>query len=174
MAYGLLLIRIMFGLTLAAHGGQKLFGWFGGGGPRGTAAGFEKLGFRAPLAAATLAGASEFGGGVLFAAGLLTPLAAVALVVVMLIAIATVHWPNGFWAAKGGYEFNLAIIAVAIGVAATGPGRVSLDRAAGWDGDLSGAWWGVGVAAAGVVAAFLTLTVVRSHTLHRGPATGSR
>jgi putative oxidoreductase len=174
MAYGLLLIRIVFGLTLAAHGAQKLFGWFGGGGPQGTAATFEKMHFRTPLAMAALAGLSEFGGGILFAAGLLTPLAAVALTVVMLIAIATVHWPNGFWATKGGYEFNLSIIAVAIGVAVTGPGRISLDRAAGWDEHLSGAWWGAGVAAAAVVAALLTLSVARSHTLHGGAATHSR
>ena len=63
MAYGLLLIRLVVGSTLAAHGAQKLFGWFGGGGPHGTAAGFEKLGFRAPLVPATLAGLSELGGG---------------------------------------------------------------------------------------------------------------
>jgi putative oxidoreductase len=174
MAYGLLLIRLVFGPTLAAHGAQKLFGWFGGGGPRGTAGGFEKMGFRMPLAMAVLAGASELGGGLLFAAGLLTPLAAVALTVVMLIAIATVHWPKGFWAASGGYEYNLSIIAVAIGIAATGPGRISLDHAAGWDGSLSGVWWGVGTAAAGAVAALVTLTVARSHTLHEGTATDSR
>jgi putative oxidoreductase len=174
MAYGLLLIRIVFGVTLAAHGTQKLFGWFGGGGPQGTAANFEQMHFRLPLAMATLAGLSEFGGGILFAAGLLTPLAALALVVVMLIAIATVHWPNGFWATKGGYEFNLSIVAVAIGIAATGPGRFSLDRLASWDDDLSGAWWGAGVAATAVVVALLTLTVARSHTLHGGAATHSR
>jgi putative oxidoreductase len=174
MAYGLLIIRVVVGLTLAAHGAQKLFGWFGGGGPQGTAAGFEKMHFRLPLVMAALAGLAEFGGGILFAAGLLTPFAAFGLIVVMLIAIATVHWPNGFWATGGGYEFNLAIIAVAIGVAAAGPGRFSLDRAAGWDGDLSGVWWGVGVAAAAVVAALITLTVARSHTLHEGAATHSR
>jgi putative oxidoreductase len=174
VAYGLLLIRIVFGLTLAAHGAQKLFGWFGGGGPHGTAANFEKMHFRWPLAMAALAGSAEFGGGMLFAAGLLTPLAAFALIVVMLIAIVTVHRPNGFWVTGGGYEYNLAIIAVAIGIAATGPGRISLDRAAGWDDDLSGAWWGAGIAAAGVVAALLTLTAARSHTLHGGAATHGR
>jgi hypothetical protein len=130
--------------------------------------------FRRPLVMAALAGAAEFGGGILFAAGLLTPLAALAMLVVMLMAIFTVHWPNGFWVTGGGYEYNLAIIAVAIGIAATGPGRISLDRAAGWDDDLSGAWWGAGVAAAGIVAAMLTLTAARTHTLHEGAATHSR
>ena len=174
MAYGLLLIRLVVGSTLAAHGAQKLFGWFGGGGPHGTATGFEKMGFRAPLALATLAGLSEVGGGTLLAAGLLTPVAAVALTVVMLIAIVTVHWAKGFWATAGGYEYNLAIIAVAVGIAATGPGRISLDRAAGWDDALSGAWWGVGAFAVGVVVALLTLTFARSHTLHQGTATQGR
>jgi putative oxidoreductase len=174
MTYGLLLIRLVVGSTLAAHGAQKLFGWFGGGGPRATAAGFEKLGFRAPIVLATLAGLSELGGGTLLAAGLLTPLAAVALTVVMLIAIATVHWAKGFWATAGGYEYNLAIIAVAVGIAAAGPGRISLDRAAGWDDSLSGAWWGVGALGIAVVAALLTLTFARSHTLHQGTAPQGR
>jgi putative oxidoreductase len=174
MSFGLLLIRIGFGLTLAAHGGQKLFGWFGGGGPRGTAGMFAKLEFRRPLAMAVLAGLAEFGGGMLLAAGLVTPLAAFVLAVVMLNAIATVHWSKGFWSTGGGYEFNLAILAVTVGLAATGPGRFSLDDAFGWSGGLSGAWWGVGVAATAAIASLLTLTFGRTHTLHAGPATSSR
>ena len=173
MASGLLLIRLVFGLTLAAHGAQKLFGWFGGGGPRGTAAMFGKLGFRQPLALAVLAGLSELGGGVLLALGLLTPLGAFALVVVMLIAIATVHWEKGFWSTAGGYEFNLAILAAALAVVATGPGRFSLDHAAGWAGGLSGAWWAVGVLVAGAIASLVTLGLGRAHTLHAGRATHS-
>jgi putative oxidoreductase len=173
MAYGLLLIRIVFGLTLAAHGAQKLLGWFGGGGPRGTAAMFEKLGFRQSLAMAVLAGLAELGGGLSLALGLLTPLGAFALLVVMLIAIAAVHWEKGFWSTAGGYEFNLAIMAAAVALAATGPGRFSLDNAAGWDGGLSGAWWGVGVLVAGVIASLLTLGLGRTHTLHAGTATHS-
>ena len=102
MAYGLLLIRLVFGLTLAAHGSQKLFAWFGGGGPRGTAGMFEKLGFRQPLAMAVLAGLAELGGGLLLALGLLTPLAAFALVGGMVIAIATVHWEKGLGSTAGG------------------------------------------------------------------------
>jgi putative oxidoreductase len=173
MAYGLLLIRIVFGLTLAAHGGQKLFGWFGGGGTRGTAGMFEKLGFRQPLAMAVLAGLAELGGGLSLALGLLTPLGALALVVVMLIAVATVHWEKGFWSTAGGYEFNLAIMAAAVAIAATGPGRFSLDSAAGWAGGLSGAWWGAGVLVAGAIVSLLTLSFGRTHTLHAGRATHS-
>jgi len=173
MAYGLLLIRLVFGLTLAAHGSQKLFGWFGGEGPRGTAGMFEKLGFRQPLAIAVLAGLAELGGGLLLALGLLTPLGAFALVVVMLMAIATVHWAKGFWGTAGGYEFNLAIIAAALAVAATGPGRFSLDNAAGWAGRLSGPWWAVGILVAGAIVSLVTLGVGRTHTLHAGRATHS-
>ena len=152
MSYGILLLRVVFGLAVAAHGAQKLFGWFGGPGVRGTAGFFGQLGFRAPLAMALLAGLAELGGGVLFAVGLATPLAAFAIAVVMLNAIWAVHWKNGFWNANGGYEMNLFILAVAVAVAVTGSGRFSLDGAMGWAGDVSGLWWGVGVLAAALVA----------------------
>ena len=153
MAYGLLLLRIVLGPAIAAHGAQKLFGWFGGGGLEGTAGFFGAggLGFRAPLAMATLAALGEFGGGVLLALGLLTPLGAVAVVGVMAVAIITVHWRNGFFVTKSGYEYNLLILAGAAALGATGPGRFSLDRALGWDDNLSGVWWGVGVLALGIV-----------------------
>src|SRR5881628_2153427 len=121
MAYGLLLLRVVFGLTLAAHGSQKIFGWFEGPGPSGTAGFFRQLGFRAHVAMALLAGMAELGG-VAFALGLVTPLAAFGMAVVMLMAVATVHWKNGFWSTNGGFEFNLAILTVAVAVAATGPG----------------------------------------------------
>lgn len=73
------------------------------------------------------AGASELVGGILFAIGLLTPLAALLMVVPMIVAIAKVHGPNGYWATQNGYEYNLAIIVVAIGVALIGPGQYALD-----------------------------------------------
>jgi putative oxidoreductase len=174
VSYGLLLIRLVFGLSLAAHGSQKLFGWFGGGGPHTTAGFFEKLDFRQPLAMAVLAGLAEFGGGLLLAAGLLTPLAACLMAAVMLNAIATVHWPKGFWVTGGGYEYNLAILTAAVAVAATGPGRFSLDNALGWAGGLSGVWWGVGALASAAVVSMLTLTAGRTHTLHAGTATQGR
>jgi putative oxidoreductase len=163
VSLGLLIVRLVVGLTLAAHGAQKLFGWFGGPGRAGTAGFFGNLGFRRPAAMAVLAGAGELGGGVLFAAGLLTPLAAIAIAVVMLTAIWTVHLRNGFFSTAGGYEFNLVLIAVAVAVAATGPGRVSLDRALGIAGDLSGGWWAAAVALAAVAIAVVTLTAGREH-----------
>ena len=107
MAYGILLIRLVLGLTMAAHGAQKLFGWFGGPGLRGTAGFFGDLRFRAPLAIALMAALAELSGGLL-AIGLLTPLAAFAVCVVMLNAIAAVHWPKGFWNSAGGLPANTA------------------------------------------------------------------
>jgi putative oxidoreductase len=160
MSYGFLLLRVVFGLTFAAHGVQKLFGWLGGGGPQETAAFTRRLGFRAAATMAIFVGLAETSG-VLFAAGFLTPLAAVAMVVVMLNAIATVHWRNGFFNTSGGYELNLALLTVPVAVTMTGPGRFSIDRLLGWDDDLSGLWWGIGVAVVAVVISAFILTVLR-------------
>jgi putative oxidoreductase len=170
MSYGLLLLRVVVGLTLAAHGTQKLFGWFGGHGPRDTAGFFAQLGFRWATAMAILAGAAETAG-VLFALGFLTPFAALGMAIVMLVSIVTVHLEKGFWATNGGYEFNLALLTVAIAVAATGPGRFSIDRALAWDDNLRGLWWGVGVAAATAAIGFVVLTLGRrSQALKPHPA----
>jgi putative oxidoreductase len=161
---------VVIGGTMFAHGAQKLFGWFGGGGPRGTAGSFGKMGFRAPFVMALLAGLGECGG-VAFAAGFLTPLAALGIAVVMINAISIVHWSNGFFNGKGGIEFPLTLLTVAVAVAATGPGRFSLDRAIGWEDDLSGAWWGAGVLAAAVAISFVTVTMLRkSEQLRTTPA----
>jgi putative oxidoreductase len=171
MTLGLLILRLVVGLTLASHGAQKLFGSFGGPGLPGTAGMFGKLGYRWPVAMAYLAGAAELAGGVLFAVGLLTPFAALALIVVMLNAIITVHWSKGFFMTAGGYEYNLAIAAVAAAVAALGPGRYSIDDALGIAGTLSGAWWAPVVIVAGVAIAFVTTTLGREHhLLHGHPA----
>jgi putative oxidoreductase len=160
MSYGLLLLRLVAGGTMFAHGSQKLFGWFGGSGLRGTGGFFGNVGFRAPLLMALLAGVAETGGAA-FAAGLLTPFAAFGIATVMVTAIGTVHWSKGFFNSNGGYEFNLLLLTVALAVSGTGPGRFSLDRAFGWDDNLSGAWWIVFVAAAAAVTGFVTLNVVR-------------
>jgi len=152
MAYGLLFLRVVVGTIFAAHGTQKLFGWWGGGGLRGTAGWLGSSGFRPPLVMAFLVAVSETSG-LVFALGLVTPLAALALATTMVVAVGTVHWKNGFFSTKGGYEFNLALWAAVIAVAAIGPGRFSLDRAFGWDDNLSGVWWGVGVLAASLAAA---------------------
>ncbi|HWN21751.1 MAG TPA: DoxX family protein [Gaiellaceae bacterium] len=158
MEYGILLLRLVVGAIFVGHGAQKLFGWFGGGGPAGTAGFFGSVGYRWPAAMALLAGLTEVGGGVLFAAGLLTPLAALGLAVVMLNAIATVVWPKGF---LGGFEFELTLLTVALAVVATGPERLSIDRALGWDDNLSGIDWASAVLAAAIVISVVTTTLGR-------------
>src|SRR3954467_14395901 len=160
MAYGLLLLRVVAGGTIFAHGAQKLFGWFGGHGVRGTAGFFENLGLPPPLRLAVLAGLGE-ASVVPFALGLVTPLAALGITIVMLNAIAVVHWSKGFFNGNGGIEFPLLIATVAVAVAATGPGRFSVDRAIGSDDNISGVWWGVGVLAAALAASVVTVTVFR-------------
>jgi putative oxidoreductase len=157
VAYGMLFLRVVLGATLFAHGSQKLFGWFGGHGPRGTAGFFGQLGFRQPYAMAIVAGLSE-AAGLLLAFGLLTPLAALAIAATMVVAVGSVHWRNGFFATSGGYEFNLLIWACAVTIAATGPGRFSTDGAIGWIDQVSGLWWGVGVALASLVAGVAVLS----------------
>lgn len=127
MDLGLLLIRLVVGLTFAGHGTQKLFGWFGGYGPKGTGGWMESIGIKPGVLMAVLAGLSELIGGLLFAFGLLTPIGAALIVITMLMAIVKVHGQNGYWATSNGYEYNLLLIAVAIGVALIGAGAYSLD-----------------------------------------------
>ncbi|RAV14840.1 DoxX family protein [Paenibacillus contaminans] len=127
MALGLLLIRLVIGLTFAAHGTQKLFGWFGGYGPKGTGGFFESIGIKPGVTLAVLAGLAEVAGGLLFAAGLLTGVGAAFIVLTMLIAIVKVHGQNGYWATANGTEYNWALIVIAVGVALIGAGDYSLD-----------------------------------------------
>ncbi|MEU7071366.1 DoxX family membrane protein [Streptomyces narbonensis] len=125
---GLLVLRVGTGAVLAAHGAQKLFGWFGGGGIEGTAKGMEAMGFSPGRESAIAAGLGEAGGGVLLALGLATPAAGAAAAGAMTGAVA-VHAPAGFFAQAGGYEYPafLGFTAAAIGIA--GAGRYSLDHA---------------------------------------------
>ncbi|WP_327730047.1 DoxX family membrane protein [Streptomyces sp. NBC_00487] len=125
---GLLLLRLGAGGVLAAHGTQKLFGWFGGGGLEGTGAFMESVGYTPGRASATAAGLAETGGGALLALGLATPAAGAAAAGAMGGA-AAVHAPNGFFNAEGGYEYAATLGLAAAGLAVTGPGRLSLDHA---------------------------------------------
>jgi putative oxidoreductase len=145
MGIGLLILRLVVGLSLAAHGAQKLFGWFGGYGLAGTGQFLEQLGFRSGRVAAGLAGIAEVGGGLFLAAGFLTPAAAAA-VAVMLVAAVSVHIKNGFFAQGGGYEYTLVLSGAALALAFTGPGALSLDEALGisWSGEI----WGLAAVAA--------------------------
>ena len=127
VSVGLLLIRLVIGLAFIGHGAQKLFGWFGGYGPKGTGSWMESVGIKPGVAMAVLAGLLELGGGLLFTFGLLTPVAAVLIAAAMLGAIIKVHTPNGFWSTANGIEFPLTVLVVAVGVALTGAGSISLD-----------------------------------------------
>ncbi|SCW68320.1 putative oxidoreductase [Paenibacillus tianmuensis] len=127
LALGLLLVRLVVGLLFIGHGAQKLFGWFGGHGPKGTGGWMESVGIKPGVVMAVLAGLMELLGGVLFAAGLLTPLAAALIAATMLGAIVKVHGPNGLWSTANGYEYQLVLMVVVIGVALTGAGAYSLD-----------------------------------------------
>ncbi len=164
MDLGLLIVRLVIGITLAAHGSQKLLGWFGGGGIAGTGPFFEQLGFRPGRLHAALAGIAETAGGLLLAAGLLTPLAAAAVIGVMGVAAGCVHWGKGFFLQSGGFEYTLVLAAGALAVAFTGPGAISLDRSLGisWSG---GSW--------GLVALLLGLVGGAVELFARKPATAT-
>ncbi len=127
---GLLLLRIVLGLTMAAHGAQKLFGWFGGGGITGTGQFFEMSGYPSGKTMAVIAGLSEVFGGLGLVVGLLTPLAGAAVVGTMINALA-VKWGGGFFAPDG-VEYELVLAAGAAGLALTGPGRIAVDRFLPW------------------------------------------
>ncbi|MFG2137584.1 DoxX family protein [Streptomyces sp. NPDC048650] len=123
---GLFVLRVVLGLTMAAHGAQKLFGWFGGGGLAGTGKFFEMSGYPSGKTMALVAGASEMLGGLGLVLGLLTPLAAAAVVGTMINALA-VKWGGGFFAPKG-VEYELLLTAGAVALALAGPGRCAADR----------------------------------------------
>ncbi|MEE4564606.1 DoxX family protein [Paenibacillus polymyxa] len=127
LASGLLLIRLVVGLLFVGHGAQKLFGWFGGYGPKGTGGWMESIGIKPGVLMAVAAGLMELLGGALFAVGLLTPLAALLITMTMLGAIVKVHGQNGIWATANGYEYPLVLIAVVIGIALIGAGPYSID-----------------------------------------------
>lgn len=127
VAVGVLILRVVTGLTVAAHGWNK---FFGGGRIPGTARWFESMGMRPNgKVHAVLAASTELGGGVLFALGLLTPLAAAGIVGLMIVAGWTTHRDKGFFIVKSGWEYNLILATVAVGVATIGPGRYSIDHA---------------------------------------------
>lgn len=124
---GNLLLRVPVGLIFAAHGAQKLFGWFGGYGLTATAGWLESIGIAPGLPFALLAGGAEFFGGLLLLLGLLTRPAALALAVTMVVAIFSVHIQNGFFMSNNGYEFALALLAATLALAVSGAGKLALD-----------------------------------------------
>ncbi|WP_432521572.1 DoxX family protein [Kineococcus sp. SYSU DK006] len=127
---GLLALRLGIGGTLVAHGAQKLFGAFGGGGIEGTAGAMHAMGFRPGKRNAVVAGASEAGGGVLLALGLATPVGG-AVAAAAMAAATVVHKPNGFFATAGGFEYPAVLGLTSVALAVGGPGRYSLDAVSG-------------------------------------------
>jgi putative oxidoreductase len=160
MSVGLLVLRVVLGLYMAAHGSQKLFGWFKGYGLAGTAGFFEQLGFRPGHVFATMASGAEVVSGLLVAFGLFGPIGPALMISVMIVAIGSVHRPHGFFAADNGVELPLLYAAGAFALALTGFGAFALDGPLG----LAGLWT-PGIAAAalviGIVSGGLNLAIRR-------------
>lgn len=152
---GLMALRSAVGGVLIAHGTQKLFGWFGGGGLEGTTQAMDHMGFHPARESAIAAGVGEAGGGALLVAGLATPAAGAVVAGTMAGAVA-VHAPAGFFAMSGGYEYPAFLGATGLAIGLAGPGRYSLDHLTGhvfdrsWVGLL--AFVGSAAGAYGVVA----------------------
>ncbi|WP_019616069.1 DoxX family protein [Psychromonas ossibalaenae] len=122
-----LILRIPLGIILIAHGAQKLFGWFGGYGLKGTGQWMASVGFEPGMLMALLAGSGEFFGGIALIFGLLTRPAAAVAAFTMLVAM-TVHWENGLFLADNGYEFALILLFASVSLLIQGAGRYSLDN----------------------------------------------
>jgi len=153
---GLLLLRVVAGLTMAAHGYQK---FFPGGRIAGTARWFDSMGMRPGRLHALAAATTEVGSGVLIALGLLTPLAGAAFVALMLVAAYTVHRPNGFFSVRSGWEYNLILALIGATLGFTGPGRFSLDHVLGLDSLLPALLGGLVAIVGGVLAGIGQLVI---------------
>lgn len=150
MDFGLLLLRLTVGLTLAAHGAQKL-GWFGGPGLDAIGQIFDGLGFHPGRRQALVASFVEIGGGLLVALGLLTPLGAALVFSVMIVAAVSVHLKNGFFITGGGIEYTVVLGIAGLTLAFTGPGALSLDALLGLPWLHGGPFWGLAAFAVGLV-----------------------
>ncbi len=150
MEIGLLILRVTVGLLVAAHGCQKLFGWFGAGHRESVRIEFERYGYRPASVFAVAAGVTELLGGVMLAAGVGTALAAAVVAGTSAQATVAVKLRNGPWIQDGGYEYLLVLAAAALALAFTGPGSWALDPLLGLD--VSGVAWGIAAAAAAALA----------------------
>jgi putative oxidoreductase len=158
---GLLLARLILGVLMVGHGGQKLFGWIGGHGIAGTAGFFEQLGFRPGKLFAVSASLAEVVSGILIALGLFGPVGPALLLSVMIVAVVSVHWKHGIFAGTNGIEVPLLYATGAVALALTGPGPFSLDTVLGihdtWTPALK-----LAALAVGVVGAVVNLQARRS------------
>ena len=154
----LLILRLGVGLTFAAHGAQKIFGWWGGPGINAWKGAVANMGFRPVTLFAAISALAEFGGGLLLAAGLFTPLAGAVLVGQSMVIIGHVHWPKGFFNSKGGYEFPLVLAVGVIALVLTGAGAWSLDAAIGFSFDAN---LRVALVIVGIIGGLVSLAVPR-------------
>jgi putative oxidoreductase len=168
MKIGLAALRVVVGGLFMGHGLQKLTGWFRGHGLQATGEAFESMGLRPGRVHAAGAGVSETVGGALIAAGLLTPIGASLLSGTMITAIRKVHAPKGPWAAEGGYEYNLVLLATVFVITDVGPGEWSLDEALGirW----SGPGWALAQLTAGAIGSSVTLAIAERQPPPASPA----
>ena len=160
VSFGLLVLRVVVGLIMAAHGAQKLLGWFGGYGLRGTGEFFVQLGFQPGPAFAAAASISEIISGLLVTLGFLGPIGPALMISVMIVAAMTVHWEHGLFAANNGIELPLLYGAAAFGLALTGFGQYSLDSLLGIAGHLplTDTWIALTI---GVIGGFANLALRR-------------
>lgn len=140
---GLLILRACLGLTMAAHGYNKIFS---GGRIGGTACWFDSIGMRPGAVHARIAAGTEVAAGLGLAVGLLTPIPAAGFVALMVVAGWTVHRSNGFFIVKNGWEYNMVLAVAAVGIAMVGPGRLSLDALL-FGGNWCDGWAGLAISA---------------------------
>ena len=167
VSFGLLVLRVVVGLYMAAHGAQKLLGWFGGYGLRGTGEFFVQLGFQPGPAFAAAASISEIISGLLVTLGFLGPIGPALMISVMIVAAMTVHWEHGLFAAKNGIELPLLYGAAAFALALTGFGQYSLDNLLGIAGHLPLTYTWIALTI-GIIGGFANLA------LRRRPAVAAR
>jgi len=165
LSLGLLLARVVVGPLMAAHGAQKLFGWFGGPGLRTTGESMTQLGFRPGRVFAAAASITEIAGGILITLGFLGPIGPALMLSVMIVAAVTVHWRNGVFAMQNGIELPLLYATAAVGLAMTGFGQYAVD-----------AWLGiaVGLPSTGIVLAAGAVGAIANLTLRRTPGRAAR
>lgn len=161
MGLARLALRGTIGGLFVGHGLQKLTGQFGGEGLEGTARNYDRMGLRPGMHHARAAGVAETGGGAFLALGLATPAAVAALSASMITAIRTVHWRNGPWVTRGGYEYNLVLLAALAVLAQEGPGKLSLDALRGRE--RRGLGWALAALGAGALGSTLALKYAQRH-----------
>lgn len=153
---GLLILRLVTGLILAAHGAQKAFGWWKGPGWAGWTAVMTRMGFRPVPLFAAVSIFAELGAGLMVAVGVLTPLATAALIGQMVVIIAKAHWPRGFWSRDNGFEFPLSLAGGVLAIALIGPGAYSVDAVLGL---LPGDAVRLGLVALGLIGGALSIAI---------------